>query len=168
MTKAYRLLFALLLPVVLFAQAPERTKRECKSSLSSSDATAVRAVVEDYRRAWLREDAAGVMRTLTQSSVLLPAHGAEPVVGIDKIKEYWWPKDGPETKILQLDISVDQAEGDGCLAFVRGTDTVAWSTLEAGKMTRIRHKGRYLNVMKKMPDGTWRIQIGRASCRERV
>jgi hypothetical protein len=50
----------------------------------------------------------GVEKTFTQASVLLPAHGAEPVIGIKKIKEYWWPKDAPAAKILQLDISVDQ------------------------------------------------------------
>ena len=135
-------------------QPPSQT---CNVSLQSSDKVAITAVLERYRTAWLRGDAGGVMQTFTDSSVLSPAGGAEPVIGLEKIKEFWWPKDGPETKILQLDISVDEIEGDTCFAFARGSDTVAWSTSEGGKLTRTRHRGRYLNAMQKMPDGSWRI-----------
>jgi ketosteroid isomerase-like protein len=129
----------------------------CNDSLESSYRAAIEEVIEQYRAAWLRGDAGGVLQTFTDSSVLLPAGGAEPVIGLGKIKEYWWPKDAPETKILQLDISVDQIEGDNCFAFARGSDTVAWSTLVDGKLTRSRHRGRFLNAMQKMPDGSWRI-----------
>jgi ketosteroid isomerase-like protein len=129
----------------------------CKDSLESGDRAAIKAVIEDYRVAWLHGDADGVLQTFTDRSVLLPAGGAEPVIGLGKIKEYWWPKDAPKTKILQLEISVDQIEGDNCFAFARGSDTVAWSTVDGGKLTRTRHKGRYLNAMQKMPEGSWRI-----------
>jgi ketosteroid isomerase-like protein len=129
----------------------------CNGFLSLSDKAAIKAIMEAYRTAWLRGDASGVLQTFTSSSVLSPAQGADPVVGLQEIEKYWWPSNVPETKILQLDISVDQMEGDGCLAFARGSDTVAWSTSQKGNVTKTWHKGKYLNVMKKMPDGNWRI-----------
>jgi uncharacterized protein (TIGR02246 family) len=135
----------------------ETSPQVCDGALTSTDTVAIKAVVEAYRTAWLRGDAEGVLQTFTASSVLSPAQGAEPVVGLETIEEYWWPKDAPETKIVQLDISVEQVEGDDCFAFARGNDTVAWSTVQAGQVMKTRHKGKYLNVMKKMPDGSWRI-----------
>jgi uncharacterized protein (TIGR02246 family) len=135
----------------------ETPSKVCDGALTPTDTAAIKAVVEAYRTAWLRGDAEGVLQTFTSSSVLSPAHGAEPVVGLAEIKGYWWPKNAPATKILQLDISVDQVEGDSCFAFARGSDTVAWSTAQNGNVTKSRHTGTYLNIMKKLPDGTWRI-----------
>ena len=145
------------LGVSLVGQTTKPSERDCCERLTPSDTAAIKVVIEAYRTAWLRGDAAGVQRTFDETSVLLPAHGADPVIGMERIKKFWWPKDGPTTKVLQLDISVEQVEGNGCFAFVRGNDTVGWSTSEDGKVTRTRHKGSYLNVMKKMPDGSWRI-----------
>ena len=152
-----RLILASLFSASLIAQTAKHTSSPCGERLTEGDTAAIKAVIEAYRTAWLKGDPVGVQRTLTESSVLLPPHASEPIVGMKKIQEFWWPKDGPQTKVLQLDISVEQVEGNGCLAFARGTDTVGWSTSEKRKITRTRHKGRYLNVMKKMPDGSWRI-----------
>jgi ketosteroid isomerase-like protein len=142
---------------LLFSQPPGTKRRDCSESLSSADAAAIKSVIEAYQASWLKGDVAGVQHTLTAESVLLPSHGAEPVVGLERIKEFWWPKHAPPTKILRLDISVDGIGGNTCLAYARGADTVAWSTIQDGKPTRTQHKGTYLNVMKKMSDGSWRI-----------
>jgi ketosteroid isomerase-like protein len=156
--QTFRLLIcAVLFSASLFGQSAKNKQQRCGAHFSERDRAAIKAVIEAYRTAWLRGDAAGVQRTLTDMSVLLPPHASEPVVGMKKIQEFWWPKDGPATKVLQLDIFVEQVEGNGCLAFARGTDTVGWSTFEGGNVSRTRHKGRYLNVMKKMADGSWRI-----------
>jgi ketosteroid isomerase-like protein len=157
MRQLCQVIIAVLFPVLLVAQPPEPKKCNCSKLLSSNEATAIKAVIEIYRTSWLKGDVGGVQHTLADETVLLPAHGAEPVIGLEKIKEYWWPKDAPPTEILQLDISVDEVDGNACLAYARGIDTVAWSTMQDGKLTRTRHKSTYLNVMKRMPDGSWRI-----------
>src|SRR5689334_24481102 len=60
--------------------APARAlSSECSAALTDDDASMVRAVVEAYRAAWLRGDAQGVMKTLTDDAVLLPAHGARQI-----------------------------------------------------------------------------------------
>jgi uncharacterized protein (TIGR02246 family) len=147
---------AVLSPVLLIAQKAGPMEGNC-SKLSPHDQTAIKDVIEAYRVSWLRGDGAGVRDTFASDAVLLPAHGAEPVIGLEKIKEYWWPKDAPRTEILQLDISVDRVEGDACFAYARGTDNVAWSSMQDGKIKKTRHNGTYLNVMKKLPNGSWRI-----------
>ena len=129
------------------------------SGLSASDENAIRATIEAYRTAWLANDSKGVLKTFTQDGVLMPAHGAQAVVGIDAIEKYWFSPGGPPTTITELNITVDQVGGNGTLAFARGLDGVAWTVSENGATREHSHPGTYLNVMKKMPDGSWKIQI---------
>jgi ketosteroid isomerase-like protein len=44
------------------------------------------------------------------------------------------------------------------MAFARGVDGVAWTVTQNGATRRHSHSGTYLNVMRKLPDGSWRIQ----------
>ena len=127
--------------------------------LSANDVKAIRATIEAYRTAWLANDPQGVLKTFTQDAIVLPAHGAAAVVGIAEIEKYWVSPGGPTTTITQLDITVDQVGGNQTLAFARGLDTVAWTVTQDGTTRHHSHPGTYLNVMKKLPDGSWRIQV---------
>ncbi len=126
--------------------------------LTLDDENAIRATIEAYRTAWLANDSKAVLRTFTDDAVVLPAHGAPAVVGIAAIEKYWFGSGGPSTTITQLDITVDQVSGNDKLAFARGLDAVGW-TVADGTTHRHFHPGTYLNVTKKLPDGSWRIQV---------
>ena len=130
-----------------------------QAELSAEDQREIRATIEAYRAAWLADDAQGILRTLSDDAVLLPAHGQSAVVGLAAIEKYWFAPGGPPTAITKLEITVDQVSGNGSLAFARGLDGVAWTVTENGKTRRHSHPGTYLNVMKKLPDGSWRIQV---------
>jgi len=126
-------------------------------ALSKRDTEGIRAVIDAYRTAWLRGDAKGVLDTFTPDAVLLPAHGASPIVGTAAITKYWWPPDAPATKITRLDITVEDIQGEGRFASVYGHDDVDWTQVEGGATRTHGHPGTYLNVLRKMPDGSWRI-----------
>lgn len=130
-----------------------------RGDLSASDERAIRATIEAYRTAWLANDTRGVIRTFSDDAVLLPAHGQPAVVGLRAIEKYWFAAGGPATTITKLEITVDQVSGNGDLAFARGLDGVAWTVTENGTTRLHSHPGTYLNVMKKLTDGTWRIQV---------
>ena len=127
------------------------------ATLTDADVAGIRGAIEAYRTAWLRGDAAGVLATLTPDAVLLPAHGAAPIVGTTAITSYWWPPDGPPTTITRLDITVDGLQGGGEFASAYGRDDVEWTQREGGETRAHGHPGTYLNVMRKLPDGSWRI-----------
>jgi len=124
---------------------------------TSADKQAIQAVVEKYRTSWLAGDATGVQSTFSEDAVLLPHHGDPPVVGLKAIREYWWPAGAPPTPITKLEITTEAFGGDCNLAFVRGHDSVSWTAEEGGKTVSYTNSGTYLNVMKKLPDGSWRI-----------
>jgi ketosteroid isomerase-like protein len=104
-----------------------------------------------------RADPAVVQSTLDKNAVLIPHHGDHPVVGIDAIKSYWWPKNAPATKTVRLDITLEEVGGDSCYAFVRGNDSVEWVMTTSAGEQKYGNAGTYLNVMLKQSDGSWRI-----------
>jgi uncharacterized protein (TIGR02246 family) len=150
---------AALIVFLILANPSAASGSKDKSSLSPEDEKAIKATMEAYRTAWLANDAKGVLSTFTSDAVVLPAHGASPVVGMPAIEKYWFTPGGPPTVITKLDITVDQVSGNGTFAFARGLDTVAWTVTQDGVTRRHSHPGTYLNVMKKLPDGSWRIQV---------
>ena len=130
---------------------------ECAGALSARDVQEIRAVIENYRTAWLRGDAKGVLALFTSDAVLLPAHGAPWIVGTAAITGYWWPPDAPATTITKLDVSVEAVEGNCGVASIYGKDDVEWTQIEGGAKRAHGHPGTYLNVMRKSADGSWRI-----------
>jgi uncharacterized protein (TIGR02246 family) len=148
---------AAMVTLLLAAPAWSGTPDEWACRFTGQDQADVRAVVEAYRTAWLKGDAKAVLATFTEDAVLLPAHGAKPVVGHDAISRYWWPADGPPTRITRLDITVDGLEGDCGIAYAHGRDDVAWTQVENGVSRAHGHPGTYLNVFAKSRDGQWRI-----------
>lgn len=153
--------FAAVLIIVLFqiGSSTASSPKHRQSQLTPQDEDAIKATIEAYRTCWLANDAKGVLKTFTDDAVLLPAHGTPAVVGIAAIEKYWFAPGGAMTTITGLEITVDQVSGDGTLAFARGVDRVAWTITQDGATHRHFHPGTYLNVMKKMPDGSWRIQV---------
>jgi uncharacterized protein (TIGR02246 family) len=130
-----------------------------EAALTDADQKAIQATIQAYRAAWLANDTKGVLNTFTDDAVLQPAHGAAAVVGIAAIEKYWFTPGGPPTTITELNVTVDQVSGNGTLAFARGLDGVAWTVTENGATHHHSHPGTYLNVMKKLPDGSWRIHV---------
>jgi len=128
-------------------------------TLTPDDEKAIKLTIETYRTAWLANDNKGVLKTFTHDAVLQPAHGTPAIVGIDAIEKYWFAPGGPPTVLTKLNITVDRVGGNRGLAFARGLDGVAWTVTEGGKVRHYSHPGTYLNVMKRMPDGSWKIHV---------
>ena len=143
--------------LILASAAVRSESPECRATLSERDAAAIRGVIEAYRASWLSGDEKGVLETFAPDAVLLPAHGGSPVVGIEAIEKFWWPPEAPPTTITKLEITTEGLRGDCRIAYVHGRDDVEWTSVEKGVTKSYGHPGTYLNVMKKMPDGSWRI-----------
>lgn len=127
------------------------------SDFTGGDEAAVRALEEAYRTAWLANDSAAVMATLSRDAVLMPA-GVEPLAGKSAIQKYWWPGDGSETTIGSYDIEVEEVDGSGDVAFLRGRGSLEFSYRDtAGAVSRLTSEAVHLSIARRGEDGQWRI-----------
>jgi uncharacterized protein (TIGR02246 family) len=126
-------------------------------ALPLSETAKIRAVLESYRTGWLAGDPDAVRSTFAQNAVLLPHHGLPPVVGIAAINEFWFPSASAKTKITNFLQTVDEVDGDGTLAYVRGRSELAWTVDAGGKAQNWRNAGNFLALFKKQADGKWLI-----------
>ena len=124
--------------------------------LSAADEAKVRAVSDAYAAAWLRNDPEAVLKLFTDDAVLIP-QGSRPVEGIGAIRDFWWPAGGGRTTIKSFDITTDEVGGEGEVAFVRGTYRFSFSYEDKGKTTELTNTGNYMMIMRRQPDGSWRI-----------
>jgi uncharacterized protein (TIGR02246 family) len=127
------------------------------SSLSTEDLAKIRQVHRQYEQAWLSGDDDGVRSLFTEDSVLLPHHGDPPRVGRAELDAFWFPPNSPPTRILKLKLDIKDIGGHGQIAYAWGFDEVAWSATQDGKTTTVSNKGTFLNILKKQPNGDWKI-----------
>jgi len=122
------------------------------ADLPSPDATAVRAVTQEYRDAWVANDDARVMATLTPTAILLPS-GLPPIEGQAAIRRFWFPTAGPATVVTAMDLTIDEVIGGGDVAVVRGRGTLTFQS--GGAVTSLR--STFINVLRRQRDGRWLI-----------
>lgn len=126
-------------------------------SLTTQDIEAVRALEEAYRTGWLANDSSAVMATLEPDAVLMPA-GIQPLVGAAAIRTYWWPDDGSETTIESYDIVIEEIDGSGSFAYLRGRGSLAFTYRDAtGAVSQLTSQAVHLSVARRGSDGEWRI-----------
>lgn len=127
------------------------------ADFSAEDEAAVLAAEEAYRTAWAANDSAAVMATLAPDAVLMPA-GREPIQGDSAIRAFWWPADGSSTTIESYEIDVDEVEGSGDLAYIRGRGRLAFVYTSAdGEASALSSESVHLSVFRRGADGRWRI-----------
>ena len=141
-------LFCVLLGTALFA---------ADGRLSDSDIAQIREVHKRYESTWLNGDNDGVRALFTDDSVLLPPHSGTPRIGRSGMDAFWFPPGAPPTKVTRLELIIKDIGGDSKIAYVWGTDEVAWITEQDGKQITASHKGTFLNVLKKQANGEWKI-----------
>ena len=125
--------------------------------LSAEDVAKIKQVHKKYEEAWLKGDDNGVRALFTDDCVLLPPHGDKPRIGQKGLNEFWFPPNAPPTKVTKLVLTPQSIGGDGQIAYVWGTDEVAWTTTVDGKTSSASHKGIFLNVLRKQADGEWKL-----------
>ena len=151
------LFFAALVLAGLSAPAAGAVPSPPAAVLSPRDAKSVRAVMEKCRTAWLSNDPDQVRSVFTPDAVIMPHHGLAPAAGMNAINEFWFPPGAAKTTILNYVRPIDEVGGDGAQAYVRGRSEIAWKVEDRGKSENWKTSGTYLAILRKQPDGQWRI-----------
>jgi uncharacterized protein (TIGR02246 family) len=123
---------------------------------AADDRAAVIAVTQEYRSAWVANDAERVMRTITKDAVLMPS-GMAPIEGENAIRRFWFPAGGPRTTVTAMELRVNDVQVSGGLAVVSGEGTLTF-VVTGPVDTRAATQGSwYVNVLRRQADGRWLI-----------
>ncbi len=130
---------------------------ERPTTLGPEDRAASHRLDSAFVRAWLQDDTAAVLATLTPDVVLMPA-GQRPLQGDSAIRAFWWPKDGSRTRITDFQYTVDEMDGTPTLAYVRGHGSLSFTYEKDTVRLQQTSRNMVLTVAAKQDDGSWRIR----------
>jgi ketosteroid isomerase-like protein len=122
------------------------------SRLAPADEAAIRALYQDFSRACVGEKAdvsPCVSRYYTEDArIVLP--GRPAFQGHDAIAQVWKSL----ADYRERRVEVDALEGQGGLAYARGTTTFVKDVPGGGSVERT---WRWLDIWKRQPDGSWKL-----------
>jgi uncharacterized protein (TIGR02246 family) len=153
----WRFLVSIYKPILLTVFIFTHVVTTVGSGLSAEDLAKIKQVHRKYEEAWLKGDAKAVLALFTDDCVLLPPHGDKPRIGHEGLREFWFPPNAPPTQITKLVVTPQSIGGDEQIAYVWGTDDVAWTAVQDGKTVTASHQGIFLDVLQKQANGEWKL-----------
>ena len=117
-------------------------------SLSDQDIRAIRDISDKFPNMMMNKNFDVVPSIYAEDAILMPPeHGS--VSGHGEIAEFL----GSFPPLTAFDLFVDEIDGDGNVAYVRGSFRMVMVP-EPGA-DPVEEKGQYLEIRKKQPDGSW-------------
>ena len=111
--------------------------------LSEEDVAAIRAVFEENEQAGLAGDWESFLSHFTEDAVIMWPN-SPAVEGLEAIKGVNW------VRAIEVEHSIVQIDGQGDLAFVRGTLSLLLDYEGA-----VKDEDKFLYILRKQPDGSW-------------
>jgi uncharacterized protein (TIGR02246 family) len=123
------------------------------AALSSEDQAAIRQVDSDWAKAATEGNGTAIAALYTSDATLLPP--GEPIVKGEAAKKYW--VDFGNGFAGPTELNTTSVEGSGNMAIVIGTYRMALTPKKAGAKPLPVDEGKYLEVLKRQDDGSWKI-----------
>ena len=155
--------FGLVALLVLGAACQPRPKTEtamaeagsdaAAASLSDEDKAGVRALDAEWARAATVGNGEAIAALYAPDAVLLPP--GEPMVKGEAAKKYW--VDFTNGFSGPTELNTMAVEGAGDMATAIGTYKMTLTPKKAGAKALPAEEGKYLEVLKRQEDGSWKI-----------
>ncbi len=140
-------------PLALLALALASTAcQPVAQELPQEDLMAIRALSDSFMEAFNAADWESLVQLYTEDAVMMPPN--EPSVEGRSALLSWL---GEFPAGSELSLVIVEIDGRGDLAYVRGTYSL---TIPMGEMMEpIRDTGKYLDIRRRQPDGSWPIAV---------
>lgn len=123
------------------------------ASFSSEDEAAIRALDAEWARAVSAGDGAALAALYTSDATVLPP--MEPVRQGEAAKKYW--VDVTNSFSGPTELTTTAVGGRGDLAYATGIYRATLTPKKAGAKPLPAEEGKYLEVLEKQADGSWKI-----------
>lgn len=123
------------------------------AQLSEEDKAAIQNLLDRLVQAELAGDWEAVYAMYTEDIVEMPSN--QPAIeGLAAVREWIESQD---FTISEMTVTVADIDGRGDLAYLRGTFT---ETFVVGEGQPTQSQGKYVLILRKQADGSWRIALG--------
>ena len=123
--------------------------------LSAADQAAIRATDTAFVTGADAGDAAGLAALYLADASLMPPNAAT-IRGRDGIQKFWGAF--ADAYRIRITVTADEVEGHGDLAYARGHYTLDLTPKAKGGAPE-HDEGKYLEILRRQPDGTWRYAV---------
>jgi ketosteroid isomerase-like protein len=121
----------------------------------AADVAAIRAADSSFAAAVTAGNAAAVADVYEADAKLLPPN-APPIQGREGIQKFWGGFLGGYD--VRITLASDEVDGRGDLGYNRGHYTLEGTPKAAGSAP-LHDEGKFLEVLRKQPDGGWRYAV---------
>jgi uncharacterized protein (TIGR02246 family) len=126
------------------------------AALSDSDRREIAALGTSFVDAWLRDDTTAVLALFLRNAVIVPPDG-KALSGTDAMRAYWWPANGPATRLTSFQRTVDGVTGNREVAIVTASVVLTWTSTTNGRTTRQSSRSVESQTLARDPLGKWKI-----------
>jgi uncharacterized protein (TIGR02246 family) len=123
------------------------------AGLSNEDEAGVRALDAEWAKAVTAGNGDAIAALYASDATLLPP--GEPMVKGEAAKRYW--VDFAKGYSGPTELNTQSVEGSGNLAYAVGTYRMTLTPKKAGAKPLPAEEGKYLEVLKRQDDGSWKI-----------
>ena len=129
---------------------------EAPENVNTEDEKIILAIHENYVEGWKKMNEERVMALFEDNSRIQP-NSLTPIEGKDKIREFWFPKDGSVTTINTFETEPLGIKVMDTLAITTHRSYLDWSYKKDTVTFGMVQKGISTTVYRKQPDKTWKI-----------
>jgi uncharacterized protein (TIGR02246 family) len=137
------------------SSSQSRPAADAPTPLAATELAAIRATDTAFSSAVASGNAAGVAAIYLPDAHLLPPN-APAVQGRDAIQKFWGGLLGAYQ--VTIDVTSDEIEGRGDLAYARGHYTLD-GTPKAKGTPPLHDQGKFLEILRRRPDGGWHYAV---------
>lgn len=125
--------------------------------VTPEDEAQIKAILEEYRTAWLNNDEVGVISLFEENARIQPS-GMCPFQGQAELQQFWFPKDTSKTIIHEFDLEMNDLNSmEKDVIYSNQTTRLYWSYYkDSFKMGRVQY-GCATSVFRRQADGNWKI-----------
>lgn len=123
---------------------------------ASPDESSIRKVHEDYVQGWRSMDEKKVMSLLVEEAMIQP-NKMNPIVGKEKIREFWFPNDGSKTIINDFQTEIISINVFDTIAITTHKSHLDWTYEKDTVRFGAVQKGINTTIYKKQENDAWKI-----------
>jgi ketosteroid isomerase-like protein len=132
----------------------------CSSSreFTTADSAEVARVLEDYREAWMVNDEARVMGTVSDDvTMFVPGAGGQTLKGSAALRTFWFPKSDTLYRIGRYEVTGQEVHGGGDFAIATGRSELTWDTVARDSVLATSSSNSEFVTVLRRESGGWKL-----------